>query len=659
MQIFPESVRKLWNEWDIRVMVPNQPLFTNHPHRVRESAKVRGYQGDSESVGNAHHPDSVIMAFWAPFLLVHLGGPDTITAFSLEDNELWLRHFLGLLVQVGVAFYVFLRSWTPDTYHVTFLAIPMFIAGIIKYGERTWALMSASSEHFRDSLVPPPNPGLDYIEIMDKYGAVSPWLKSFTGSERCRVDKNIIPDARIFHEAYYFFKIFRRLYADLIFSFVEIEDSIHVIFRKRSAEEAFSLIEVELGFIYDVLYTKASTVYSRVGGILRLISFISSVSAFAGFLIIVNKHRYYSRVDIVISYILFAGAIALEIYALILLLFSDWTMLWLSKHKNPVSNQIYRAIYSLRFAVNVNKRPGCPGIQDFSGIDGKLDKYHQIYFEDVSAELKECIFQHIKQKAVNLFGNESDVKEMCSWRGNKVIEIFGATAALSWSVEGEFDESILIWHIATDLCYRDNENRVSQNISPKAKISKLLSDYMLYLLLRRPLMLPKGIGQIRFRDTVAEAEKLFEHETAHRREEPTSLIMLQADSSFPQASVKGSVSKSSLFNGSKLAKSLLSFDMENACNLEWKWEMISNVWVEMLCYAANQCRWNQHANHLARGGQLITHVSLLMAHLGITEQLKVLERECMIQMPPPMAPSNNSAHQRQRNHWNPPDTDSD
>jgi hypothetical protein len=41
-----------------------------------------------------------ILAFWAPFLLLHLGGPDTITAFALEDNALWLRHLVGLLSQV-------------------------------------------------------------------------------------------------------------------------------------------------------------------------------------------------------------------------------------------------------------------------------------------------------------------------------------------------------------------------------------------------------------------------------------------------------------------------------------------------------------------------------------------------------------------------------
>ncbi|RLN34831.1 uncharacterized protein C2845_PM03G17670 [Panicum miliaceum] len=49
----------------------------------------------------------VIFAFWTPFLLLHLGGPDTITAYSLEDNELWLRHLIGLLFELFSASVIF------------------------------------------------------------------------------------------------------------------------------------------------------------------------------------------------------------------------------------------------------------------------------------------------------------------------------------------------------------------------------------------------------------------------------------------------------------------------------------------------------------------------------------------------------------------------
>ncbi|GJY14759.1 L-type lectin-domain containing receptor kinase IX.1-like protein [Tanacetum coccineum] len=47
-------------------------------------------QGNSSSSDNTKNKYGVLMliAFWAPYLLLHLGGPDAITAFALADNEL-------------------------------------------------------------------------------------------------------------------------------------------------------------------------------------------------------------------------------------------------------------------------------------------------------------------------------------------------------------------------------------------------------------------------------------------------------------------------------------------------------------------------------------------------------------------------------------------
>jgi hypothetical protein len=86
-----------------------------------------------------------LVAFWAPFLLVHLGGPDTITAYAIEDNQLWLRHLLTLVVQaVGVAYVLY--EYTADSANLALAAILMFVVGVIKYGERTWALKCGSLE---------------------------------------------------------------------------------------------------------------------------------------------------------------------------------------------------------------------------------------------------------------------------------------------------------------------------------------------------------------------------------------------------------------------------------------------------------------------------------------------------------------------------------
>jgi len=37
---------------------------------------------------------------WAPILLIHLGGPVNISAYNIEDNELWRRHILTAVSQV-------------------------------------------------------------------------------------------------------------------------------------------------------------------------------------------------------------------------------------------------------------------------------------------------------------------------------------------------------------------------------------------------------------------------------------------------------------------------------------------------------------------------------------------------------------------------------
>lgn len=87
-----------------------------------------------------------LMALLAPLLLLHLGGQDNITAYSIEDNRLWLRHLKTFAVQVLAATYVLYESSVVA--RQTLLrraAILMFVAGILKYGERVWALKCAST----------------------------------------------------------------------------------------------------------------------------------------------------------------------------------------------------------------------------------------------------------------------------------------------------------------------------------------------------------------------------------------------------------------------------------------------------------------------------------------------------------------------------------
>nr|CAE04419.2 OSJNBb0040D15.9 [Oryza sativa Japonica Group] len=59
---------------------------------------------------NSGLPEQQLVAFWAPFLLLHLGGQDTIAAYAVEDNRLWMHDLQSFAVQVAAAGYVLYKS---------------------------------------------------------------------------------------------------------------------------------------------------------------------------------------------------------------------------------------------------------------------------------------------------------------------------------------------------------------------------------------------------------------------------------------------------------------------------------------------------------------------------------------------------------------------
>ncbi|GMY32554.1 hypothetical protein FCV25MIE_27800 [Fagus crenata] len=589
-------------------------------------------------------PNYVLMAFWAPFLLVHLGGPDTITSYSLEDNELWPRRLLELLVQLGVAIYVLIRSWVRTP--VNFLAFPMFMAGIIKFGERIWVLRSASSDVFRDSLLPLPDPGPNYAKFMDGYSAKkAEGFKISVGTindTTTVVRRNNSPSSDALHDASYFFRTFKRLFADLILSFQDRENS-RSFFQhaEMTCEKAFEVIEIELGFMYDLLHTKASFITSRWGSFCRVVSFLGTFSAFLGFLII-DKNAY-STTDKIVTLFLLVGAILLEIYAVIVQLTSDWTTLWLSKHENKLvdliskANSCFQSCHGLCFLLPLNKRwsnsvdqynllshcikrKSIKGsrtkhfIKDFSEdfikdfILKMLEKYWYKNLKPVSKDLKEKIFVQLKNaKSI------SDIRD-------SYMQLFACTGDDHDEEKKRIcnlDETILRLHIATDLCYYIDRGNDTETVKTSKCLSQSLSNYLVYLLVMCPYMLPSGIGQIKFQDTCAEAIEFIKEREYISDEHKACEVLFKVNTEILPSRIKGDRSKSVLFDACKLAQSLQCLEPEQ------KWRKISEVWVGILSDAASQCRWNYHARRLRQGGELLTHVWLLMAHLGITEHFQI------------------------------------
>jgi hypothetical protein len=180
-------------------------------------------------------------------------------------------------------------------------------------------------------------------------------------------------------------------------------------------------------------------------------------------------------------------------------------------------------------------------------------------------------------------------------------------------IDRDFDESLLMWHIATDLCLLPSDSAEP----PPADwmfISKTLSEYLLYLLVRQPKILAAsaGVGQMAYQDTCAEARRLFESAAKWEPDhEGVRRMLLSTNTDVDPELVKGGRSKSVLFPACIIAKELRKIPIKDM------WELLARVWVEMLTYAAAKCKGTTHVQQLARGGELITMVWLLMAHMGI------------------------------------------
>ncbi|KAJ6700356.1 hypothetical protein OIU79_013401 [Salix purpurea] len=544
------------------------------------------------SQANSANPN-LIPGFWAPILLLHLGGPETITAYSLADNELWRRHLLELVIQAGVAFYVLFKLWSKNT--VIFVAIPIFVSGIIKYGERIWAFTFPSLEDFGEEDIS-------------------------SGSSRAYEVRNV-------REARRLFRAFKMLSTNTLVFDCDQTETYEWVSRKH-AEETFQLIEIELGFLYDRLYSKVTEIsWPRV--ILHSITCLSSISALIFFSIMTTSKNVYSKHDTMISYLLLVGAVLLDCHSFTVLLLSDWAVIWKRKRwSRSMGQHLLTSAPSNKPVKELRK-------QYFAW---ELNSHRRV---EVSNALKELIFKQVMGKRSGHDPHTSgfNVLELLAERGVELLRRKGCFDELGWSVAGvEFTQSLLIWHVATLLCYIADLRNIGFSKERNCVMSsRSLSNYMLYLLVYRPAMLATELPGTRYAETTSHLGRLLSRKTKERMEgnctldEVDALSVQEVDAFFYELlrspptmlqtiEEEDKGEKSALLDGCRLAMSLQSLGTGNGWSNGKKWEMISEVWVEMLVYAATRCGWKEHADALAGGGELLTHVRLLMAHLGLSKQ---------------------------------------
>lgn len=672
------GVLGLWNEWATQILVLLSlalqvvlHVFAKVRRRKASSAVQRlllwlAYQlADSTAtytVGqlffSSTPQDHRLVAFWAPFLLLHLGGPDNITAYALEDSKLWKRHFLNLVVQVLGAGYVLYKHIASSGTLLLLAAILMSAVGVVKYMERTRALWCANFSSLQSSLK---------VLARKKHHQ-----HFYTGHQGQYNDSEDGDEELLLQHAHSLFHICKRGIVDSVFevdpdSPSEVDSLDGKIIRSllKDRERMWTVMEMELSLMYDILYTKASVIHSWFGYCIRVASPLAVVSSLVLFRLSGKDGQ--SLVDVVITYTLLGGALVLEAISLLSAVGSSWALAFLCgtrwnwlQHAALCTgkwHRLRRMLVSLRrsgpgkmiMAGRSRRWSGtmgqhnmlrfCTGqVDPTSGRLGKLSKMLGLgdWWDRRYYSWTVMIPEKVKQRtqAVDKMVLPYDINTMGLLRhrwGELALDdkrYSGLFKQLRTWHGVDFHESIISWHIATDLILAARERTSSawdhDETAHRVEAVRALSNYMMFLLVDCPDMLPGLPQNWLYKQTCNNLDEVCKK---HLVGSPDNVcIALKklfrphhgSKPSGPEEELAGIIFKlrqegdhsrvPRLIYARNIADILLHREEDGV-------RVLLDLWTDFLAYAANRCSRESHARKLSSGGELTTVLWLMIEHL--------------------------------------------
>jgi hypothetical protein len=269
--------------------------------------------------------------FWASFLLLHLGGQETMTAFSMEDNALWKRHLLSLATQVPTAIYVVSKQMHGDDRWLVAPMVLVFVSGTSMYAERIWALRTAGS-------VAPGTTSSSTSNLVSRASNDAAWSTQEYYRMLCYIVSNMLErnfklilfvSADTFKLSLHFLMDMTPSISLLPDHITEIKLFIEVF---KSSEDraymAYKLAEVNLSLIYDYLYTKFGTRHYHMApgsiAIQRVVSLALTTAALILFVRATAGKKGLDAADVIISYILLVGAVVLDTCSIFMSFVTSW-----------------------------------------------------------------------------------------------------------------------------------------------------------------------------------------------------------------------------------------------------------------------------------------------------------------------------------------------
>uniref|UniRef100_A0A0D9W264 DUF4220 domain-containing protein n=1 Tax=Leersia perrieri TaxID=77586 RepID=A0A0D9W264_9ORYZ len=496
-----------------------------------------------------------LVAFWAPFFLLHLGGPDSITAYQLEDNQLSARYVLELALRVVGAVYIVYKS-VSGSWALIPASWLMLLVGVAKYAEKTLALHAANLANVRSSIERQRRRRRRRTEELD-------------GSRRR--DTPLPPKLEFFAEGELVMKahaLFHICKNSMVDSSVEAEmtsSNADDGAARRTKETLFQLewtqlfrvMEMELSLMYDFLYTKAAVIYTWHGYAIRAISPVFTAVS----LVLVelsNAGGHHRRSDVIITRVLLVSTFLLETASLLRAVGSTWTGFLLHRglrhgwirHEALCSNRwlrFHHAVASIgRIVANTQAhRKWCGKIGQLSVLrliitgnghhhrswDKESERYSEKKTMVIPPDVKELVFRRVRNQLLDLRARmtstqdaDMDLRKMAAnlrtKRGQQALQNRNLLSELRWSLGDELQLGILTWHIATEIYLSLSRKATAITttavaveddgvVARRVRAIRTLSDYMMYLLAVRPDMLPGLITRKLFELTCEDLARIW------------------------------------------------------------------------------------------------------------------------------------------------------
>ncbi|KAK0595012.1 hypothetical protein LWI29_002560 [Acer saccharum] len=219
-----------------------------------------------------------------------------------------------------------------------------------------------------------------------------------------------------------------------------------------SPKYAFKVIEIELGMMYDLLYTKAPLLYTRRGLVLRLITFVLTCSVMVLFPVLVDKHKYSKYKNHPILKTLNSAGSSKKRWSNNM---SQYTLVSFTANKAKTEMQTAKFLDTTRVTGNY-------------------------WHCEVSDDLRKLIFMYVEEKAEDpetsrrnkrrppftefpstLHVGERLIMTRTSLTSTHLLPNIGK------NINEKFECSIIIWHIATEVCDRINFRRIRKMVEQR------------------------------------------------------------------------------------------------------------------------------------------------------------------------------------------------